>query len=82
MAKRGGGCKRKRDRCASAKHTRSLLVRHLLYLYTWGFISLPFAQRLAELAARDIETAIVAGSGFEDLDMLSGLGGICMKRMQ
>ncbi len=49
-------------------------MRRLVYIPAWGCISLPFLQRVAALACRDIDAVIAVGKEFNDIESLSGLG--------
>ena len=66
----------KRDAAAAAPRNvsgvPSLLFAHLIYLWSWGFLSLPFVQKVAMAASRDLSAA--GGRPFSDLDFLAALG--------
>ena len=77
--KKTGTAKRKRDAAASASSSHggtdqavSMLFKHLIYLWSWGFLSLPFCQRIAMHATADITNA--GGRPYEDLSFLGQLG--------
>ena len=59
-----GGAKRKQARAHEAEgvgsrdfHGSSHLVRLLLHYWSWGFLSLPFLQKIAFAAAADLRAA-------------------------
>ena len=54
--------------------TQSLLGKLLVSLFCWGWISLPFVQRIAMAAVRDIEYAKAYDYNFVDLEFLAQLG--------
>ena len=49
-----------------------MLFKHLIYLWSWGFLSLPFCQRIAMHACADITSA--GGHPQTDLDFLAHIG--------
>ena len=74
--------KRKREEVASAASSAgdathrdtagSLLFKHLIYLYSWGFLSLPYCQKIAFYATVDLAKA--GGREYDDLTWMSKLG--------
>ena len=75
---RRGGADAKRRRTAAGlagMKQQNHLGGHLIYLCSWGFLSLPMVCRLARLASDDLTVARTNPSViFDDLDMLKGLG--------
>jgi hypothetical protein len=52
-------------------HGGSMLSALLLYCWSWGMLSLPFAQKIASAAKGDLAKF---NGHFEDLDLLAGMG--------
>jgi hypothetical protein len=50
----------------------SMLFRHLIYLWSWGFLSLPFCQKIAMYATADLTNA--GGRPYDDLTWLGKIG--------
>jgi hypothetical protein len=69
-----------RDRMAAPKMVHlepapeSCLARLLMFLFAWGWVSLPFVQRIAMAAVRDIQVAKATKCSFDDLDFLANMG--------
>ena len=86
MSGRGGRNQREnREGATNAVHN-SELAKFLILQCLWGHCSIPYVQKIAKMAMRDIENAIARGGCFSyrDLEALSALGpsGIHVNNMR
>ena len=71
-AARGAGTPSDASGSGGTAAAASMLFMHLIYLWSWGFLSLPFCQRIAMHATADLTNA--GGRPYEDLAFLGRIG--------